>query len=95
MERVKTSYVGLRHHLSNCKSYIDLNIFISFLVGTCAEVARRQRDRKRGLRKWLWSCIGMSIVTGASVIAYSYVPQHQSLENVVSDTQPDAGVIVL
>ncbi|GJY76564.1 hypothetical protein Tco_0481680 [Tanacetum coccineum] len=55
------------------------------------EVARRQRDRKRGLRKWLWSCIGMSIVIGASVIAYSYAPQHQLLENVVGDTQPDVG----
>ncbi|GKC11175.1 zinc finger BED domain-containing protein RICESLEEPER 2, partial [Tanacetum coccineum] len=54
-------------------------------------VARRQRDRKRGLRKWLWSCIGMSIVIGASVIAYSYAPQHQLLENVVGDTQPDVG----
>ena len=81
------------HNDSKC--HIDLNIFISFLVGTCEEVARRQRDRKRGLRKWLWSCIGMSIVIGASVIAYSYAPQHESLENVVSDTQPDAGVIVL
>nr|GEX01009.1 uncharacterized protein [Tanacetum cinerariifolium] len=55
------------------------------------EVARRQRDRKRGLRKWLWSCIGMSIVIGASVVAYSYAPQHQLLENVVGDTQPDVG----
>lgn len=38
------------------------------------EVARRQRERKRGERKWLWSCIGMSIVIGASIIAYSYAP---------------------
>ncbi|KVI11161.1 uncharacterized protein LOC112508135 [Cynara cardunculus var. scolymus] len=38
------------------------------------EVARRQRERKRGERKWLWSCVGMSIVIGASIIAYSYAP---------------------
>ncbi|KAL4556379.1 hypothetical protein LXL04_039030 [Taraxacum kok-saghyz] len=36
------------------------------------EVARRQREMKKGHKKWLWSCIGMSIVIGASVIAYSY-----------------------
>nr|XP_043621035.1 lateral signaling target protein 2 homolog [Erigeron canadensis] len=53
------------------------------------EVARRQRERKRGQRKWLWSCIGMSIVIGASVIAYSYVPQPT---NTVDDTQPEAGL---
>lgn len=38
------------------------------------EVARSQRERKRGERKWLWSCIGISIVVGASIIAYSYAP---------------------
>lgn len=43
-------------------------------MGTFAEVARRQREKKKGYRKWLWSCIGMSIVIGASVIAYSYAP---------------------
>ncbi|KAK9054813.1 hypothetical protein SSX86_025892 [Deinandra increscens subsp. villosa] len=56
------------------------------------EVARRHRERKRGQRKWLWRCIGVSIVIGASVIAYSYAPphdHHQSLET-VNDTQPEA-----
>ncbi|KAI3676108.1 hypothetical protein L1987_85707 [Smallanthus sonchifolius] len=54
------------------------------------EVARRSRERRRGQRKWLWRCVGMSIAIGASVIAYSYAPQHhQSLEN-VNDTHPDA-----
>ncbi|XP_076911557.1 uncharacterized protein LOC143569565 [Bidens hawaiensis] len=47
------------------------------------EVARRHRERKRGQRKWLWWCIGMSIAIGASVIAYSYAPHHQqTLETV-------------
>ncbi|KAF5809942.1 hypothetical protein HanRHA438_Chr04g0173341 [Helianthus annuus] len=54
------------------------------------EVARRRREKKKGQRKWLWRCIGMSIAIGASVIAYSYAPHHhQSLET-VNETQPDA-----
>ncbi|KAI3810621.1 hypothetical protein L1987_20242 [Smallanthus sonchifolius] len=54
------------------------------------EVARRHRERRRGQRKWLWRCVGMSIAIGASVIAYSYAPHHrQSLEN-VNDTHPEA-----
>ncbi|KAL2477797.1 uncharacterized protein Fot_46811 [Forsythia ovata] len=38
------------------------------------EVARRQQQRKRSPRRWLWSCLGLSIAIGASVIAYSYIP---------------------
>ncbi|CAA2978197.1 Hypothetical predicted protein [Olea europaea subsp. europaea] len=37
-------------------------------------VARRQQQRKRSPRRWLWSCLGLSIAVGASVIAYSYIP---------------------
>lgn len=59
------------------------------------EVARRQRERKWGQRKWLWGCIGMSIVIGASVIAYSYAPQgSQSQSQIVGDTDtqlPEGG----
>ncbi|XP_071725487.1 uncharacterized protein [Rutidosis leptorrhynchoides] len=54
------------------------------------EVARRQRDKKRGQKKWLWSCIGLSVVIGASVIAYLYAPQHQALQNVSEIQQPEA-----
>ncbi|KAL8205953.1 hypothetical protein R6Q57_009504 [Mikania cordata] len=55
------------------------------------EVARRERERRREQRKWLWRCVGMSIAIGASVIAYSYVPHHhQSLET-LNETHPDAG----
>lgn len=39
------------------------------------EVARRQRARRRGHRRWLWSCLGISVAIGASVIAYSCLPQ--------------------
>ncbi|XP_021968913.1 uncharacterized protein LOC110864156 [Helianthus annuus] len=53
------------------------------------EVARRHRERKRGHRKWLWGCIGMSIAIGASIIAYSYTPNSYALES-VGDTQPEA-----
>ncbi|KAM7474419.1 hypothetical protein LguiB_021662 [Lonicera macranthoides] len=40
------------------------------------ELARRQRHRKKGLQqRWLWGFIGLSITIGASVIAYSCLPQ--------------------
>ncbi|KAL6964539.1 hypothetical protein U1Q18_035591 [Sarracenia purpurea var. burkii] len=38
-------------------------------------VARRQRQRKRTQRRWIWSCVGLSVAIGASVIAYSFLPQ--------------------
>lgn len=39
------------------------------------EVARKQRQRKRTQKKWLWSCIGFSAAIGVSVVAYKYLPQ--------------------
>ncbi|GMP63538.1 hypothetical protein CsSME_00025180 [Camellia sinensis var. sinensis] len=40
------------------------------------EVARRQRQRRKSHQRWwIWGCIGMSVTIGASVIAYSYLPQ--------------------
>ncbi|MCD9560940.1 hypothetical protein HAX54_019803 [Datura stramonium] len=39
------------------------------------EVARKQRQRKRTQKKWLWSCIGLSAAIGVSVVAYKYLPQ--------------------
>ncbi|GFP95046.1 hypothetical protein PHJA_001649000 [Phtheirospermum japonicum] len=39
------------------------------------EVARRQQERKLRRRRWLWSFMGLSIAIGASVVAYSYIPQ--------------------
>ncbi|XP_052194717.1 uncharacterized protein LOC127802751 [Diospyros lotus] len=46
------------------------------------EVARRQRQRKKSQRRWLWTCLGLSVAIGASVIAYSYLPpmsEHRQL----------------
>lgn len=51
------------------------------------EEARRQRELRKGRKKWLWSFIGTSIVVGASVIAYSYAPQHHQP---LQDTQSEA-----
>ncbi|KAD5317866.1 hypothetical protein E3N88_17812 [Mikania micrantha] len=53
------------------------------------EVARRNRERRRMQRKWLWCCIGMTVVIGTSVIAYSYAPQHHPLEK-ACDAHPEA-----
>ncbi|KAM3290882.1 hypothetical protein P3S67_019171 [Capsicum chacoense] len=39
------------------------------------EVARKQRQRKRTQKKWLWSCIGLSAAIGVSVVAYKHLPQ--------------------
>ncbi|CAN4110834.1 unnamed protein product [Withania somnifera] len=39
------------------------------------EVARKQRQRRRTQKKWLWSFIGLSAVIGVSVVAYKYLPQ--------------------
>ncbi|KAG5625844.1 hypothetical protein H5410_011062 [Solanum commersonii] len=39
------------------------------------DVARKQRQRKRTQKKWLWSCIGLSAAIGVSVVAYKYLPQ--------------------
>ncbi|XP_059648347.1 uncharacterized protein LOC132294488 [Cornus florida] len=54
------------------------------------EVARRQRKRKNSQRRWVWSCIGLSVTIGASLLAYSYLPQtskdHSSL---TSSDSPD------
>ncbi|OIS97410.1 PREDICTED: uncharacterized protein LOC109232876 [Nicotiana attenuata] len=48
------------------------------------DVARKQRQRKRMQRKWLWSCIGLSAAIGVSAVAYNYLPQtskHQPISN--------------
>ncbi|KAL3814586.1 hypothetical protein ACJIZ3_015854 [Penstemon smallii] len=35
------------------------------------EVARRQQDRKKRRRRWIWSVMGLSVATAASLVAYS------------------------
>ncbi|KAL0919804.1 hypothetical protein M5K25_011924 [Dendrobium thyrsiflorum] len=43
--------------------------------------ARKRRLRRNRMRKWIWTCVGLSITAGASLLAYSYLP-HQ--ENTIS-----------
>ncbi|KAK6121291.1 hypothetical protein DH2020_044994 [Rehmannia glutinosa] len=45
------------------------------------EVARRQQERKRSRRRWLWSFIGLSITIGASLAVYSYIPQTSEVKS--------------
>ncbi|OVA13489.1 hypothetical protein BVC80_379g15 [Macleaya cordata] len=39
------------------------------------EIERKQRDRRKTKQRWIWSCIGLSITLGASLLAYSYLPE--------------------
>ncbi|CAN6467503.1 unnamed protein product [Victoria cruziana] len=38
------------------------------------EAARRFRQRRRIVKKWFWSCLGLSVSVGACLLAYSYLP---------------------
>lgn len=53
------------------------------------EMARRERQRKKIQRRWIWGGIGLSILIGGSVIASSYLP-HTSEAAVIS-TQDCSG----
>ncbi|XP_073008416.1 uncharacterized protein [Typha latifolia] len=37
------------------------------------ELGRRKRLRRKTRQKWIWSCIGLSITVGASLLTYSYL----------------------
>lgn len=39
------------------------------------ELSRRQRRSQMKRKKWIWGCIGLSISLGATLLAYSYLPQ--------------------
>ncbi|KAI3839632.1 hypothetical protein MKX03_018690 [Papaver bracteatum] len=38
------------------------------------ELTRKQREVRKMKQRWIWSCIGLSITLGASLLAYSYLP---------------------
>lgn len=38
------------------------------------EMSRKQRQIRLRRKKWIWSCIGLSVAIGASVLACSYLP---------------------
>ncbi|GAA0164659.1 hypothetical protein LIER_20246 [Lithospermum erythrorhizon] len=54
--------------------YEAVNLEMSQRNQEIVEVSRRKRQKRQKQRKWLWSCIGLSIVIGATVIASSYLP---------------------
>ncbi|KAL7124963.1 hypothetical protein ABFS83_14G084000 [Erythranthe nasuta] len=55
------------------------------------DVARKQQERKRSRRRWLWGIMGLSIAIGASVVAYSYIPRNsECLSLLKSDDSTDA-----
>lgn len=37
-------------------------------------MSRKQRQIRLRRKKWIWSCIGLSVAIGASVLACSYLP---------------------
>ncbi|KAK1315790.1 hypothetical protein QJS10_CPA05g00017 [Acorus calamus] len=38
------------------------------------QLNRQKRRRRKARQRWIWSCIGLSITIGASIIAFSYLP---------------------
>ncbi|KAI3987551.1 hypothetical protein MKX01_003237 [Papaver californicum] len=42
------------------------------------ELTRKQRAVRKMKHRWIWSCIGLSITLGASLLAYSYLPSNNS-----------------
>lgn len=40
------------------------------------DLARKRRLRRGRMCKWIWSCAGLFITAGASILAYSYLPHH-------------------
>ncbi|XP_010245403.1 PREDICTED: uncharacterized protein LOC104588954 [Nelumbo nucifera] len=38
------------------------------------EIARRKQYRRKMQRRWIWSCVGMSIILGTSMLAYKCLP---------------------
>jgi len=52
------------------------------------EIARRQRQRKKVQRRWLWGCIGLSITIGASVIAYTCLPPTSKSHTTLTSGDP-------
>lgn len=72
----------------------DLHLFwylVSWFI--TAEVARRQLERKRSRRRWLWSFMGLSIAIGASLAAYSYIPHTSEWSSLKSGDSTDASSI--
>ncbi|KAJ4962570.1 hypothetical protein NE237_022509 [Protea cynaroides] len=54
------------------------------------EVARRQRQRKKKLRRWVWSSIGTAVVIGAVAFAWSYLPTGRESSDSMLSQAPDA-----
>lgn len=40
------------------------------------DLARKRRAKRQRMQKRVWSCVGLSIAAGASLLAYSYLPGH-------------------
>ncbi|KAK4424472.1 hypothetical protein Salat_1640600 [Sesamum alatum] len=57
------------------------------------EVARRQQERKRSRRRWIWSLMGLSLAVGASLVAYSYIPQISGSSLEISENSVDASSV--
>ncbi|XP_058082823.1 uncharacterized protein LOC131230834 [Magnolia sinica] len=57
------------------------------------ELSRRQRRTRKTRQRWIWSCIGLSIALGASVLVYSYIPHAgESLSPASDASQTPSGM---
>ncbi|MCL7030570.1 hypothetical protein MKW94_025866 [Papaver nudicaule] len=60
------------------------------------ELTRKQREVRKMKQRWIWSCIGLSITLGASLLAYSYLPGSDNCSQSTEDfadilPPPDSG----
>ncbi|KAH0461428.1 hypothetical protein IEQ34_009003 [Dendrobium chrysotoxum] len=72
--------VNKNHEISRLRDrmmyYEAMNREMSQRNLEAVDQARKRRLRRQRMRKWIWTCVGLSITAGASLLAYSYLPQH-------------------
>ncbi|XP_068660375.1 uncharacterized protein [Aristolochia californica] len=55
--------------------YEAVNQEMSLRNQEVVEMARQGRNRRKRRLRWMWTCIGTSVVFGASALAYLYLPR--------------------
>ncbi|PKU77789.1 uncharacterized protein LOC110092126 [Dendrobium catenatum] len=72
--------VNKNHEISRLRDrmmyYEAMNREMSQRNLEAVDQARKRRLRRQRMRKWIWTCVGLSITAGASLLAYSYLPHH-------------------
>ncbi|KAK1295323.1 hypothetical protein QJS10_CPA16g01822 [Acorus calamus] len=82
----------LRDRLQRCE---DVNREMSQRNQEIVELVRQKRRRRKARQRWIWSCIGLSITIGASMLAYSYLPHLGKSHLPAPDHVPDVSASVI